>query len=255
MSDYSDAVLALSPDSYWRFEGASPLADLGSAGITLTAVNAPTRVPSIIPCETGEADGAYMLNTASTQYFHAGDNYDFSAAADWCILQWARFPSDFGSSFRRLFEKRDVAGGNAGYRVYGVGTSPNMQQRYEVDPGGGAGGEDGANTSETPNFVAGQVHMSAMSYTTSDGRVHYYRDGINLAFWPATFTPGASTANLCFGASSAGGNQWDGEMDDIAVWEGTIPDDTDIADLWTIGSTVPEKQSFFMSRRRSVGRR
>jgi Concanavalin A-like lectin/glucanases superfamily len=249
MSVYSDAVLSLNPTSYWRFTGASPLADSGSAGITLTAIDSPTRVPSIIPGEESAANGAYDLNGTS-QYLHAGNVYDFSAGVDWTVLMWIKPESDdFGApTFRRMFEKRNTSAPNAGYTCYGVGASPSVQQRFDIDTGAA---EDGRNTSEVPNISTDSVHLAGITYVHSTTTLSFYVDGSFLGQWDDPLAFPASTADFAIGSTSGSDRWFLGVIDDVAVWQGTALNDSQMSVLWDAGNATAESGGLAWLRRRS----
>lgn len=226
MSTFSDAVLALSPNSYWRFEGASPLADSGSAGITLTGVGSPVRTTSLVPCEQRAADNAYDLN-GSTMYLHAGNNYSFTGDIDWTVLWWQKIESGtFGSGFQRMFEKRDTAGNNPGYIYYGQGVGG---VTFDIDFGSSVEGF-GAGGDYAPDVVS----FMGVTWEDSTTTLRFYKDGFEHDSdntW--TTAPGfpSTTANFLIGGSGSSGS-FAGVMDDFAVWSGTALSATQIRNLW-----------------------
>lgn len=228
MSSFSSAVLALNPSSYWPFDGASPLADVGSNGFTLTATGSPTRVPSLIPCEQSAADSAYQLS-GTGQYLQAGNHYDFSGGIDWTILFWILVESaSFGSGFQRVMEKRDTADPFTGWLIYGH-TSPAHQLNLDVDGGAASDGFGWA-----ADLATGAAHMIVHTWENSTTTLRAYRDGVPISSenaWTASLA--ASTAEFTIGATSGGSNALGGRVDDVAVWSGTRISDAQIQNLWS----------------------
>lgn len=235
MSAFSDAVLALSPSSYWRFEGASPLADSGSGGITLTGVGAPLRAPSLIPCESGAADNAYDLD-GSAMYFTAGDNYDF-ASVNFSIAMWLKVESaTFASDFQRLMSKRETSGSLTGWDLYG---STGGAVHWEWDEGAANDLSAAAGVGLDQN----ETHFIVITWTDSTNAMSFYSDGTFIgtdSAWTG-ITPWATntTATLTIGAQGNGGRKFGGVIDDVAIWSGTALSAANVTTLWDAANETP----------------
>jgi hypothetical protein len=234
VSQWSDAVLALSPSSFWRFESASPLADSGSGAQTLTATGSPSQAPSLVPSEQGVANNAYTLN-GSTQYLQAGDVYEFTGEIDWTIAWW--FRSDDISGFRRMLEKRDAAGTNAGWTIYT--NDAGAQMTFDVDFGASVEG-----MTEGLSAWPTQTQWRAITWTDSGGSMRQYVNG-GLIGTKSSWTtvpgfPASGTTPFTIGATGSGGDpKFDGVIDDVAIWSGTALDATQINALWVAGVAAP----------------
>lgn len=234
MSAYSSAVLALNPNSYWRFSGASGLTDSGSGGITLTSIGAPIRASSIVPSENAVQDAAFKLDVP--QYFTAGDNYEFTGEVNWTMAWWMKIQSTtFGTGFQRVLEKRDTGGTNQGWLIYGGGTAQNLQ--FDLDFGAtveGFGADAG--------LQVDRAHFVAYTWVDSTTTLTLYTDGAEIgtktSWTTAPGFPASGTTPFTIGASGAGGAGFIGMIDDIAVWSGTALTGTQINNLWRTGNLL-----------------
>lgn len=232
MSAYSNAVLALNPSSYWRFTGTTPLADSGSGGITLTAIGAPIRGSSIIPSEGVVADSSY--NVTASQYFTAGDNYEF-VGVDMTLAIWFRVDSStFGSGFQRLLEKRDPGGTNPGWLLFGSGAGA---VSFNVDFGATEAGFTGQVGADF-----GEVHFVVLTHVNATQTTTMYADGVSIGAkddWATPPFPASGTAAFAIGATSDGQLGFIGGVDDVAVWSGTALTATQVANLYAAGGYQP----------------
>lgn len=248
MSAFSNAVLALSPSSYWRFDSGSPLADSGSGGQTLTAVGSPSQAASLVPGEAAAANSAYDLNGTS-QYLQAGDVYEFTGEIDWTLAYWIR--SDDTTGFRRILEKRDTVSPNAGWYVYQSGGG---NVTLDVDFGATVEG-----MTDGPVMPAATAVWIVITWVDSTNTMSLYQNGslfgTETSWTTAPGFPASSTSLFTIGASSSGTSPMDGVIDDVAVWSGTALSSTQIGNLWTAANTSIEKQAFYGYRRRMVGGR
>lgn len=235
MSAYSNAVLALNPNSYWRFSGASGLTDSGSAGITLTSVGAPIRGRSLVPSENAVEDASFKLD--GTQYFTAGDNYEFTGEVNWTLMWWMRVESDtFGTGFQRILEKRDTGGTNQGWLIYGGGAPGQLQ--FDLDFGATV---EGLGTAAS--LDRNEVHFVSYTWTDATTDLKVYVDGVEIddkASWTtAPGFPASGTTPLTIGAAGNGTANLIAFIDDIAVWSGTALTATQIRNLFAAGSYQP----------------
>jgi Concanavalin A-like lectin/glucanases superfamily len=234
VSQWSDAVLALSPSSFWRFESASPLADSGSGGQTLTATGSPSQVPSLVPSEQGVANNAYSLN-GTTQYLQAGDVYEFTGEIDWTLSWW--LDADDTSGFRRILEKRDATGTFPGWTIYT--NDSNAAVTFDLDYGATTEG-----MTEASSVWPTQTQWRVITWVDSTTSMRQYVNGSLIgtkSSWSiAPGFPSSGTSLFTIGATSSGGDpKADGMIDDVAVWSGTALSGTQIASLWVAGTGVP----------------
>lgn len=250
MSAWSDALLAHNPNSFWPFGGASPLADAGSAGITLTAVGSPVRVPSLVPGEAGAVDSAYQLD-GSTAYFTAGDNYDFDNV-DFSIGIWVKPQSaNFGSGFQRLFNKRETSSPLTGWTCYGS-TGGAIHWEWDEGANNDLSGAAGVGLAEN------QTRFIVMTWTDSTNAMAFYSDGAHIgtdSAWSG-ITPWATatTALFAIGATSGGGNKLQGTVDDPFVIVGTVLSAAEVLSLWDAANELPEKETTYFKRQVRVSR-
>lgn len=242
MSTFSTAVLALSPDSYWRFEGASPLADSGSARITLTAVGSPARTTSLIPCEAAAADNAYDLD-GTNMYFTVGNNYGFDAAfgtQKFSVMWWFKLESDtFGSGFQRVMEKQDAADASKGWSIIGANTPGDLFVAFDQ------GATDETTTIDC-NFSNGDTKFVVMTWDSSVPEFKTYIDGSLFATDNTGWTVAIPTTavDMAIGARNTGANKFNGVIDDVAIWDGTVLSSTNVSDLWS-SAAAPAGGTYF----------
>jgi Concanavalin A-like lectin/glucanases superfamily len=230
VSAFSNAVLALSPSSYWRFEGGSPLSDSGSSGITLTAVGSPVRAPSLVPGESGAADNAYDLD-GTNMYFTAGNNYGFSGAfgtQKFTVAWWFKLESTlFGSDFQRALEKQDTADLNKGWSMIGANTPNDIFVVFDQ-------GATEESTLVDANLVNGDTRFVVLTWDSSVPQFKGYLDGAlvhnDTVGWSAAIP--ATTVNLAIGARNTGANKFNGVIDDVIIWDGTVLTDPQVEALW-----------------------
>lgn len=233
MSAYSNAVLALSPSSYWRFVGTNALTDSGSGGLTLTSVGAPLRARSIVPSEGVIEDAAFKLD--SLQYFTAGDNYEFPGEINWTMMLWMRPDSGlFGTDFHRLLEKRDTGGTFPGWLIYGSGTN---NLTFDIDFGATVEGLTTAGV-----ITQGAPHFIVYTWVDATSTLTLYMDGFEVdtksSWTTAPGMPASGTAPFTIGASSSGGNGFIGMIDDVAVWSGTALTAKQVENLWRTANNM-----------------
>jgi hypothetical protein len=230
MSAYSDAVLALNPSSYWRFEQGAPLSDSGSGGVTLTAVGSPTGTSSLVPSEGPSGQRAYSLDGSS--YLTGGDNYSFAGDIDFTVAMWAKpLSANFGSGFQRLMSKRVVGGDQTGWLIFGSGTD---NITFDFDPG--AGGNEGLTAGST-GLTNGTTKFLVWVWSDSTPKMFLYVDGAEFTTditW--TISPVTQAGTLTLGGNSGGTALFVGVIDEVAVWSGTMLTAPQIANLYAIGS-------------------
>ena len=236
MSAFSDAVLALSPNSYWRFTGASPLVDSGSAGITLTTSGTPVRAPSLVPGEAAAANNAYDLDGGANNFFQAGDNYDLNTA--WGSVKFTLlmlFNTDSFAAANRLLEKRVQSGNTEGWYFHlTAGGSDNLTfvMRY-------ADATEDAQTYNT-TLVAGTAYMVAVTLDSAiPEQKLYINDGLigtRSSFQNKTLPNTA--VNLFIGADGSGTSRFAGVVDEVAIWSTVALNQTQITTLWAAANTA-----------------
>lgn len=206
----------------------APLADSGSAGITLTAAGSPVRAPSLIPGEQSAVDNAYDLD-GSSMFLTAGDNYDF-VSTNFTIAMWLRVESTtFGSDFQRLVSKRETSGALTGWDLYG---STGGAVHWEWDEGAANDLSAAAGVGLDQN----ETHFIVVTWTDSTNTVSFYSDGTSIgsdSTWTG-ITPWATNTTQTFtiGAQSNGNRKFAGVVDDVAVWSGTALSGATITALW-----------------------
>lgn len=242
MSAFSDAVIALSPSSYWRFEGASPLADSGSGAITLTDVGTCLRAPSLVPCESSAADNAYDLN-GSSMYLTGGNNYSFATDIDFTIALWFKPESaSFGSGFQMLLAKRDTTGDLPGWLMYGSGTDP-WDITFDFDMGVSSVGT----TFPNANISQNTAYFLVFTWVDSTQTATLYVNGSSVGSdntWSPVPGAASTTGNLTIGAQTSAANKFNGVIDDVAIWSGTALSAGNVTTLWN-ASAATSSASYF----------
>jgi hypothetical protein len=260
MSVWTDAVLALSPNSFWRFEGASPLADSGSSGFTLTATGSPVRTTSLVPGEASAVDNAYDLDGSTMNFRVAGgvDDYYF-ADTDFTLSMWVKpesTPTDFVNNFRRLMSKFDNIPLH-GWTMHFAGTAANPS----IALGMQVSGFQEANITVSPAIVQDGVYWVVYTWVDSTTTATLYVNGTSQGS-DSSWSPAPGLQNpswdLYIGTRSDSPSvaRFNGVIDDVAIWKTTALSSTQIGDLWTAANDagVAEKQTFLVSRRRTVRR-
>lgn len=235
MSAYDDAILALSPSSYYP---SSDGVDAGANGWDMTLVNSPVAVNSIVPSEDGAANGALQFDNSN--WAHIGDHYAFQD--NWSICYWFR-PEQTGSfsGFRRLFEKRDTVAPNVGILGFFYPDGIDNQTMYfslEHDLGASVEGQ-----TVVPNLRCGSVYFITHVWddTASDPSLMMYYNGRSLG--PANnYNANMSAAwagDFTIGAPSGGGpdntTRTIGTIGKFAIWDGVKLTAAQIATLWATG--------------------
>ncbi len=231
MSHYSDAVFALSPTSYWRYE-AGALTDSGTAAITLTTTGTPAQTASIVPSENALAGEAYGL-PSGVHYFTGTNAYSFTGEIDWTIKLWMRIDNaTFGSGNSRLIVKKDTTGDFPGWTFQGQNVG---ELAFYIDFGA---------TTESAIFAAGlqqgTTYFLLLTWVDSTTTLSLYVNGTLFgsdSTW--TIAPGfpATTASFRIGASESGGSNFVGAVDDVAVWSGTALTAANATTLWEAGQS------------------
>ncbi len=235
LGTYNDAVLALSPSSYWMDDSGQ---DYGSNAFDLTHTGSPASVASILPSESGRLLSAREYGASKVS--QAGDNYSFFGVGQWSIVFWMKPTAAFGA-FPRVLEKRNTAGNFDGWMLYGSGGG---NITFDYDPGTGA--DEGRTIAAS--IDNGEVHMIAITFddTPSPDIQRFYFNGVELdtkndwTFDPKTI---ASTGQFSIGATSGNSANFSGIVEKVAVWSGTLLSAATILSLYNTGSTAPSSGS------------
>lgn len=226
MSTYSDAVLATSGlVAYWKLDETSgtAIADASGNGHGGTAYESPTLgVASLVPEDDGTAidfDGA--IDNIQIPY-HAA-----FASAPWSIEAWVRADGRSGQ-FRTVLNN---TGGGNGQLLYA--TDSNKWQIW-VWPNPGA---TDATKVGTANVVLGEmVHLVA---TYSGTTLSLYVNGeLNATGTTGTWVGNNGTALILGRVAPAGGNQFDGVIDEVSYYSVAL-DATTIEAHYTLGTEGP----------------
>lgn len=121
-SAFDTVADALSPVTQLRLgESSGSFSDTGSAGLTVTEVGTVTRNASgLITNEAGDDGSISDPGSASANYVHVGDNYDFTSG-DFSVVAWVRMDADTGS--RGFVFKRAARDSGNGWSLFFNGST------------------------------------------------------------------------------------------------------------------------------------
>ena len=97
------------------------------------------------------------------------------------------------------------------------------------------------NQTRTPAYLPFDGGWHHVTVTLASGAMSYYQDGgmpTNYSYVTGTTGFGDALAALTFGASSGGGNQFDGWLDDISLWGTTVLTQGEAKALYALGTIL-----------------
>ena len=211
---YKREVLADDPVGYWRLGdavGAPTAAD--ELGVTPGVVGSGTTfgVPGALACD---GDTAAVLDGVTGQ-IGLGDAFDFVGSVPYTVEAWVK-PTVLDLSYRRIFSKEayDIMAQRQGYTAYARAPQPNAFgfERWL----------DGVTTAQLHADTS--IPLDAWSHVVSvfDGKdCILYLDGVlvvGIGFaMPADIID--QDGIFTWGASSGGSSQWEGALDELAIYD------------------------------------
>jgi hypothetical protein len=207
-STYSDIVLSLGPVAYWRLGETS-----GNTAVDVTGAHSGAYQNSVTLGATGAIGGD--TNTAAS--FGGGNNdrvqvspFDVNGSGI-TILAWINAES-FGND--SIVSKGTGAGNNATYWMLGINGDSRIRARVKIN------GNSRQLMTNISAMSPDTWYFVAMTYDGTTMRV--YLDGVevNSRSWSGTVSTNSSVAvGLGNQPSGAGNRAFDGELDELAVFD------------------------------------
>lgn len=224
MSVYSDTILATTGlTNYWRMDdpsGTTLTADFGALTGTIGAAVG-YDAASLIPADSNTA---LDFTGASNSWCHtiAGAGHGFTGITWECWANPDTIPSD--GTFRTIW-------------LSDGGTGPYLQMDgdgFEYRMNTNAGGS-GVTDAATNLFTAGvSVHI-ALTWSAADPNTRLYKNGVQISTAARSGATVVSANNSNIGATSSGGDLFDGKIDEVALYNVALSPAT-IAEHYAIGS-------------------
>ena len=193
MSAYSDAVLADSPNGYWRFHN---LLDTANLAGSLTVGSNQTAAAGLLEFDQ---DAAVSLN-GSTDYYTAADG-TYTDLTDTFTLEGWILPTDV-SAQRRLFDK----GTNAYSLLINTGGAIQAQK-------------SGASVIVTSTATCGIVTPSHVAWTKDGATNALYINGVDVTGTVTNATCANTSTALHIGRTAASADRYFyGIMDEFAIY-------------------------------------
>jgi len=233
VSVLSDAILALSPSSYWKFgEPSGTIAtdsagantgtytDFGSGGVVLGQ-------PSIVPGDTGTSVRLVLAVGGNITF---GNIFNFTGAAQFTALVWGRLSAYNAGTGHVIFQ-------NAGAGVNGWEfdfENPAIAiSGYRCD----AAACDRAQAVVTQSYIENRVHLYSICYDGTNIKV-----GLDGTYIGSTLSSRSMTdapAGLTIGSGTGGGSYWDGWLQHAAVFSSALSE-ANLKTLVTAASGVEQ---------------
>ncbi|HEX7665397.1 MAG TPA: LamG domain-containing protein [Polyangiaceae bacterium] len=210
-SDYASEVLTDAPLAYWRFDETSGTTAKDAAGThDGTYQNVTLGGPSAI------GTGSSATFTTPNSAVVVGNVLDIVGGASFSLEAWA-FATSVDQNYERIVTKRDDTAPVEGWSL------TNSTKNFTLDAytdGNFAGGV------ASHFLTANQWWHVVVTYDRSATKLTFYLNGTQDSQSTTTVSMKGSTANLVLGSlSSANGNAWRGNLDEIAIYDHALAPD------------------------------
>jgi hypothetical protein len=212
--------------AYWRLDEATGTTAGDRSGQGNDAAYAP-GVELGEPGLIGPANAAIALAGTADGYVEAGDILDFAGGAPFTLEAWIR-PDEFANPYPRLLMKEatDEAGNRQGYLLYISKETGRLGFERWRD------GEANVVTTIEPIPLGAATHVVAVY----DGQaMRLYIDGEGIAEVPAGLGLNDTEVPFRIGARADAGSPFAGAVDEVAVYEAALTDET-VRDHFRAGS-------------------
>jgi hypothetical protein len=200
LSAYAAAVLADSPNGYWRL---NDLSDSSGHGFTLTPAGSPASTASLLPADP--ANGAYVFNNDTTQTLSVADDPALRLSVGFTAEAWFRV--DYVPASFWLFQKNQ----HYALGIQSVGGLSKMQFTIWTAVG------NFWQASGATTLAAGVVYHAVLTWDGATARV--YLNGVEDLSLAATGTPHTDATHFCIGKDlDSGAFGWFGGVDEVAVY-------------------------------------
>lgn len=225
---WESAVLALSPDSYWKLDEASAgpgaVDEIGAANGTYDGAGITYSEPSLVPTDAGTS---VKFDDTVGGAVNISDIYDFAGTTSFTAIFWGKIETFNAGNGHFAISKRTSTGPNGWYFAINAPACTLTAGRVI------SGTFQEATHTVAEATIEGNSHMYGIQYDGTDISVIY--DG-------ALFGTAASAGSLSNHAvaltlgkySDGGGSTWDGWMDEVAIFTPSLSTQN-IADLYTAG--------------------
>lgn len=200
--------------SYWRLDDQSTTArDSGSQNNSGTytsssMLGAPGALQS-----TTRPSGAFVA--ASSQSVNIGNNlYNFAALAPFSVEAWVKLSSTHGSVNRRILSYEGSTGGTQGWILAVQNTTNKIEFDRFLN-----GAKDSA-VSATALPIGTWVHVVA-TYDGTNMEV-FFNGWSSSGPVPSAKSVSSFTASFRIGCASGGGSNFDGNLDEVAVYNAAL---------------------------------
>lgn len=225
----SDQISA-APTSYW------PLNEISNGSGAVTRVDAigPNNLTDVNTTQTGPGymDGAADIESVDGNYLEItdGSQVGLDITSSYSVCFWVKPEATVGGSWVNKW-------------------SPNTGWNIQLTTGDGGTiqvNHDAANYALKPAgfLTVGYWYHVAVVYDDANDVIRGYVDGKIIDTLPATTNPSNSTNPFRIGRRGDGSDQCDGQICDVAVWNGTVLTD---ADIKLLASGLPIQQTGIVS--------
>jgi hypothetical protein len=227
--------------SHWSFDDATAT-DTVSAQNGTFQNGATTSTTETAGAFGGRSLDVHDVTSTTNQHVRVVNSSTINYGNDLSISFWMKANYDgeeasFGqpTTYTRPLAMNAGATTDPGWEFQRSNDAVGLGLRVDTDASG--------NQTRTGTNTAFDGDWHHIVVTMSDGAIFYYFDGANVSpSSPLTHNLGAGfgspTANLVFGATSSGGSQFDGWLDDISLWSTEPLTAGEAIALYSLGSIL-----------------
>lgn len=219
------AILALSPISWWDLNERAGSAVDCMSGVTGSLVNTPVRSGPLTFKEVHELSRSLRFDNSDGDAISFGDVYDFVGSAQFTALAFLKPIAYNSGSGHSIWSNEDVSSRGWSLRL------ANPAVRWTMSRGDNAGFDNVTYDMTEAVYENGSiVRMVAMRYDGTNLILHMNGDDVAQGLSSKTLVAATTNTSLRFGSYSAGGSGYDGYADDLVIWDRCLS----LAELRTI---------------------
>ena len=199
-SAVAEAILALSPSSYWKLDEASGTFADSVGAVTGTAVGTPAY--SQVPITPGSSGTSIRFDNADGDRIDFGDVYNFTGASQFTALCWMKPTTWNAISGHHVWSNSD--GGGNGWVLYLAAPAVT----WTMVRGDAAGFNSVTYLTTEAEYENGIPKMVAMRYDGTNLILNI--NGVDVISGASAKSMTNGEAGLSFGAFNGGGSGFDG---------------------------------------------